>query len=157
TPDRTSPHNLLRKEGEYACELLLLPTEDFPAKGEADAWCFLPFARGGVGRGLEGRAKRFQTSRAERPRPYLPRGAYIIQVHHPVFNMEAIRRRETVFRDRLANEPGDMSARINLAWCLFLHALYQAGQESILADLIATNQDNAELLKARWCESLEHN
>ncbi len=43
-----------------------------------------------------------------------------------------------MYRTRLANDPTDSNARVKLAWCLFMHALFRAGQESMLKALFAT-------------------
>jgi hypothetical protein len=57
-----------------------------------------------------------------------------------IFDLEVLRRREQIDRDRLANEPGDTEARIRLAWCLFMLALYHAGQENILTKLLTVSR-----------------
>jgi hypothetical protein len=49
-----------------------------------------------------------------------------------VFDPDVLKRLERSYRRHLAKKPEDMGARINLAWCLFMQALHQAGQESIL-------------------------
>jgi hypothetical protein len=49
-----------------------------------------------------------------------------------VFDPDALQRLERRYRRHLAKKPEDMGARINLAWCLFMQALHQAGRESIL-------------------------
>lgn len=48
---------------------------------------------------------------------------------------EALRRMEAVCRARVLADPVDTLARGRLAWCLFLQAVHQAGQESILEQL----------------------
>jgi hypothetical protein len=39
------------------------------------------------------------------------------------------------YRQQLEKKPEDMRLRINLAWCLFMQALHQAGQEALLRSL----------------------
>ncbi len=60
-----------------------------------------------------------------------------------VIQIEALRRSEDIYRARLANEPGDTSARVKLAWCLFMQALYRAGQESVLGALVSAPEESA--------------
>lgn len=48
---------------------------------------------------------------------------------------EALRRMEAVCRARVLADPMDTLVRGRLAWCLFLQAVHQAGQESILEQL----------------------
>ena len=54
-----------------------------------------------------------------------------------IFNLDGLKQAETGFREQLAACPDDMKTRVNLAWCLFIRALHQAGQESMLAILSA--------------------
>lgn len=51
------------------------------------------------------------------------------------FEIDSLKRVEQVYRQRLTDDPADMRARTGLAWCLFMQALYQAGQERVLAAL----------------------
>ncbi|HEY3282486.1 MAG TPA: hypothetical protein VGN26_09450 [Armatimonadota bacterium] len=74
-----------------------------------------------------------------------------------VIEIEALKHSEEIYRARLANEPGDTTARMKLAWCLFMQALYRAGQESVLMALVAASgarEDSPEgaLLKALQSE-----
>ncbi|MBW3623164.1 MAG: hypothetical protein KY468_07105 [Armatimonadetes bacterium] len=58
--------------------------------------------------------------------------------------MASLKRAEQMYRTRLANEPNDSGARIKLAWCLFMQALYRAGQESMLDALLVQPEDGGE-------------
>ncbi len=58
-------------------------------------------------------------------------------VRESIFNLDGLKQAESGFRERLAAQPDDMRTRVNLAWCLFIRALHQAGQESMLAALAA--------------------
>lgn len=73
--------------------------------------------------------------------PYLPasrrRACTMPGSPEKVVSIEALKRSEQICRTRLANEPGDTSARMKLAWCLFMQALYRAGQESVLSALVS--------------------
>ena len=62
------------------------------------------------------------------------------QAQAPI-ELAALKRAEHVYRTRLANEPNDSTARIKLAWCLFMQALYRAGQESMLNALVSPPND----------------
>jgi hypothetical protein len=55
--------------------------------------------------------------------------------------MNVLKHAEGVYRARLANEPDDSGARIKLAWCLFMRALYRAGQESMLNALVSGEEE----------------
>ena len=55
--------------------------------------------------------------------------------------MASLKRAEHIYRTRLANDPDDSNARIKLAWCLFMQALYRAGQESMLNALVSPGSD----------------
>lgn len=46
--------------------------------------------------------------------------------------VESLAQAEAACRSRLAFEPTDLGARKKLAWCLFLQAIHQAGQETLL-------------------------
>ena len=67
---------------------------------------------------------------------------------HRLFDMDVMTRLERIYRRRLAEEPGDMDARVGLAWCLFLQALYQDGQQSMLMALVAAGDGKAEPAQA---------
>lgn len=60
---------------------------------------------------------------------------------HGAIEMTTLKRSEQIYRTRLANDPNDSEVRIKLAWCLFMQALYRAGQESMLSALVATSMD----------------
>ncbi len=72
--------------------------------------------------------------------------------HSPYcIGIEALKRKEQLIRDRLANEPGDMEARTNLAWCLLMMAVYQAGQENVLGKLmLARHGIKAKTSRKLW-------
>jgi hypothetical protein len=55
----------------------------------------------------------------------------------PVFDIESLRRVEGVYNARLAHDPGDHGARMHLAWCLFMQALHECGQQSVIAALFS--------------------
>ena len=63
--------------------------------------------------------------------------------------MASLKRAETIYRSRLVNTPENTETRIKLAWCLFMQALYRAGQESMLAALISNDEDNQSDLSQR--------
>jgi len=54
-----------------------------------------------------------------------------------VFDMGALRKAEQGYRRRLEQEPGDTATRLGLAWCLVVQALFEAGQEETLGQLLA--------------------
>jgi hypothetical protein len=60
-----------------------------------------------------------------------------------IIEVEALRRVETLYRSRLLAEPGDMVARVSLAWCLFLQALHRAGEERMLHALVPGSENGA--------------
>src|SRR5438067_13828540 len=45
-------------------------------------------------------------------------------------NADTLRNYERIYRGQLNSEPADMDSRVDLAWCLFMLALYHAGIES---------------------------
>jgi hypothetical protein len=55
-----------------------------------------------------------------------------MQSSQQVFEVEALLRVATLYRERLRSDPADMAARTGLAWSLFLQSLIQAGQEQLL-------------------------
>src|SRR5260221_13074768 len=55
----------------------------------------------------------------------------------PVFDIDGLRRVESVYCARLAQDPGDHVARMHLAWCLFMQALHESGQQSVIAALFS--------------------
>ncbi len=57
--------------------------------------------------------------------------------------LESLAEAEAACRTRLAFEPTDLGARKKLAWCLFLQAIHQAGQEALL-DLVPDELRTAE-------------
>jgi hypothetical protein len=50
----------------------------------------------------------------------------------PCGNLDALRRKESGYREVLSVEPSDMAVRVELAWCLFAQCLYLTGKESAL-------------------------
>lgn len=54
-----------------------------------------------------------------------------VQTTRPL-RLEALIQVEASCRSRLASEPADVAARKKLAWCLFILALHQAGQETLI-------------------------
>ncbi len=60
-----------------------------------------------------------------------------------VFETDALLRVEQVYRRRLQADPSDLPARTGLAWCLFMQALHQAGQERVLAALSPESEPRA--------------
>jgi hypothetical protein len=77
-----------------------------------------------------------------------PDGTPAMSPQHKVIQMSSLKRAESIYRTRLANEPGDSTARVKLAWCLFMEAIYRAGQESMLAALCTTvNLDDEQRSK----------
>lgn len=70
----------------------------------------------------------------------------------PVFDMDAVTAAEKGCRIRLEQEPGDTSARLNLAWCLALLALYEAGRETsvlqVMKNAEAVDKQTSHRIKA---------
>jgi hypothetical protein len=66
----------------------------------------------------------------------------------PVFDRLYLERAERTYRQQLIAHPEDTELRLRLAWCLFMQALYQAGQE---AALNAVERDSEALPEAE-CE-----
>jgi len=54
----------------------------------------------------------------------------------PIFDAAVLAKLEISYRLRLLEDPTDMNARVSLAWCLFLQAAHQAGQECLLSDFL---------------------
>jgi hypothetical protein len=52
-----------------------------------------------------------------------------------LFDIHAIERAAKGYCERLQDEPGDMSARVSLAWCCFMQALHHSGEQHVLATL----------------------
>src|SRR5438105_8952993 len=48
-------------------------------------------------------------------------------------SIDQLKTQERGYRRQIDHEPMDMCARANLAWCLFLQAMHQAGRENLLA------------------------
>ena len=63
---------------------------------------------------------------------------------------KALGRAETVYRKQILQDPGDMDARLRLAWCLFLRSLHQAGRESLLAELLAAGSEGDSVDLTQW-------
>ena len=53
-----------------------------------------------------------------------------------LFDIGLLARHERLCRTRLAREPGDLLARVGLAWCLFLQALHLDGHDNLAAAFI---------------------
>ena len=66
-----------------------------------------------------------------------------------IIEMATLKRAEHLYRTCLANQPEDTGARIKLAWCLFMQALYRAGQESMLAALVAQPGEDRSSISQR--------
>jgi hypothetical protein len=54
---------------------------------------------------------------------------------HCVFDFSALKQAEHAYRTTLNKHPDNLDMRIRLAWCLFMQALYQSGQETILKNI----------------------
>jgi hypothetical protein len=52
-----------------------------------------------------------------------------------IIDVDTLSTLESSCRKRLAAEPEDTQARSNLAWCLFMQAVHQSGQENLLSAL----------------------
>lgn len=52
----------------------------------------------------------------------------------PIFDLEALEKTEKSCLNCIEEDPADSSARLRLAWCLIIAALYRSGQESVFAD-----------------------
>jgi|SRR5579862_5259075 len=50
----------------------------------------------------------------------------------PVFDRIFLERAEQTYRQQLISHPEDTELRLRLAWCLFMQALYRAGQEAAM-------------------------
>jgi hypothetical protein len=59
----------------------------------------------------------------------------------PVFDIDSLRRLEGVYNARLAHDPGDHVARMHLAWCLFMQALHESGQQSVIVALFSPDDE----------------
>lgn len=55
-------------------------------------------------------------------------------IRSSIFDPPGLKEAESAYRFVLRREPDNMEARINLAWCLLLQALYLSGQESARAE-----------------------
>lgn len=64
------------------------------------------------------------------------------------FDTGSLARIENGYRQKLAIDPSDNLARVNLAWCLLLQVLHHAGRESVLAELVASSCQLDERLEA---------
>ncbi len=53
-----------------------------------------------------------------------------------VCDVNLLRRIEDTYTRSLLEKPDDMQVRLRLAWCLFMQALHQAGQESVVTALV---------------------
>jgi hypothetical protein len=53
-----------------------------------------------------------------------------MSVPAPVFDRHYLERAEHTYRQQLIAHPEDTELRVRLAWCLFMQALHQAGQET---------------------------
>src|SRR5437870_91409 len=60
----------------------------------------------------------------------------MMSAHDTLFDIGLLARHERLCRTRLAREPGDMLARVGLAWCLFLQALHLDGHDNLAAAFI---------------------
>lgn len=56
-------------------------------------------------------------------------------------SIDQLKNQERGYRRQVDHEPMDMCARANLAWCLFLQAMHQAGRENLLALLHERGED----------------
>jgi hypothetical protein len=52
-------------------------------------------------------------------------------------DIATIQEMETNYKRQLAEDPANMEIREDLAWCLFMHALHEAGRESLLESITA--------------------
>ncbi len=48
---------------------------------------------------------------------------------------------ESGYQRQLTEDPANLEVRLDLAWCLFMHALHEAGRESLLASLAKGGPD----------------
>lgn len=60
------------------------------------------------------------------------------------------------YRARLLDEPGDVSARLSLAWCLLFQALYQSHQQAFWQNLLATSDAEGEFFRNRLLSLRPH-
>lgn len=65
-------------------------------------------------------------------------------IRSKVFDPPGLKEAESAYRFVLRREPDNMDARVNLAWCLLLQALYASGQEAALAAQ-TEGEDTADL------------
>jgi hypothetical protein len=72
-------------------------------------------------------------------------GLFVMPPPTVLIDHEALGRAKKLYRQRVQKEPRDIAARIELAWCLFIESLHQAGWESALAAPIS---DEAKGLSA---------
>ena len=60
------------------------------------------------------------------------------------------------YRARLLEEPGDISARLSLAWCLLFQSLYQSHQQAFWQSLLATSETEGEFFRNRLLSLRPH-
>ena len=72
--------------------------------------------------------------------------------------VESLSRYERAYRVHLEDDPADMQCRVDLAWCLFMMSLYQAGRESTGDSDCSVGElsrfDHTALLKGRRAPAL---
>lgn len=56
-----------------------------------------------------------------------------MEIQPNVFDPHGLKEAEAAYRFILRQEPDNMDTRVDLAWCLLLQALYQSGQETVIA------------------------
>lgn len=62
-------------------------------------------------------------------------------IRSSIFDPHSLKEAETAYRFVLVQEPDNMDVRVNLAWCLLLQAVYQSGQETVIAERRAHEHD----------------
>jgi hypothetical protein len=72
----------------------------------------------------------------------------------PVFDRIFLDRAEHTYRQQLVAHPEDTDLRLRLAWCLFMQALYQAGQEAAISAGASDPGQSSECLSERDSQNL---
>ncbi len=63
---------------------------------------------------------------------------------------------EAACRRRLRDRPDDLAARMRLAWCLFVHATHQAGEERLLSEMLSNGERPAAPARAAPRAARDH-
>jgi hypothetical protein len=56
-------------------------------------------------------------------------------------DINTLQQMESRYQLELTEDPANLELRLDLAWCLFMHALHEAGRESLLPSLAGDDRD----------------